>query len=344
MSPRASRTGRSSRHDHSPSKRTSALTIALQLRFVPYTAVYYQPREQLGPRILLTLPVGIVLGIGYAFVSCLITQVFESSPAFVVATPIFGGVIAAAGSWVADRAQVRSRKFRFALAVALSAIALYVSWQAYLVLVDLRIFDFTPTWTMSPVKLVHGLVELANSNGRWWSWFWWLVEVVVVVSMVVYLMRTTDIEVPFCERCNAWTKVVLSFELADGDARTAGERLVAGDAAALATMRPRPRGEDQYAVVRVYRCKCGYSRYVSLDRAQREAGKSAGLSTYHGIGSRPSLYFDLGSSDTTDLTPVVTNLEIDEPTEQALATARNEIAKRNSANQPGKHHSRPHEP
>ena len=225
---------------------------------------------------------------------------------------------------------MRSRQWRLALALATSAIALYAGWQAYLVLVDLRIFDFTPTWTMSPAKLVHGLVELANSNGRW-SWLWWLVEAAIVVSMVVYLMREVDIEVPFCEKCHAWTKVVVSFELSNEDTRAAEERLLAGDAAALATMRPRPRGADEYAVVRVYCCKCGNSRYVSLDRAQREAGTSAGLRTYHGIGSRPSLYFDLGTSETTDLTPVVTNLEIDSLTEQALTTARDEIQRRHSS-------------
>jgi hypothetical protein len=288
--------------------------------------VYYHPHEQLGPRLLLTLPVAVGLGIVYAFVSCLVTQVFEESPLFIVVTPLFGGAVAAASIWVADRAQVRSRHARRALAVATSAIALYAGWQAYLVLADLRIFDFTPTWTMSPVKLAHGLVELANSNGRW-SWFWWFVEAAIVVGMVVYLMRSVDIEVPFCEKCHAWTKVVVSFELSDADTLAAKERLIAGDAAALATMRPRPRGENEYAVVRAYRCKCGSSRYVSLDRAQREAGKSAGLSTYR-IGSRPSLYFDLGSSETTDLTPVVTNLEINDLTEQALATARGVLAKR----------------
>jgi hypothetical protein len=115
---------------------------------------------------------------------------------------------------------------------------------------------------MSPAKLGHGLVELAHSDGPW-SWFWWLVEAAVVFSMVVYLMHEVDIEVPFCETCHAWTKVVVSFE-----------RLLAGDAAALVTMRPRLRGEDEYGVVRVYRCKCGNSRYVSLDRASERLAKA----------------------------------------------------------------------
>lgn len=303
------------------------MTTAIESPAVPPAAVYYHPREQLGPRILLTLPVGVVLGMIYGLVSCVITQAFEKPPLFILVTPLFGGAVAAASRWVADRAQVRSRPMRLALAVAMSAIAVYAGWQAYLVLCDLRIFDFTPTWTMSPAKLGRGLVELANRNGRG-SWFWWLVEAATVVSMVVYLMREVDIEVPFCERCHAWTKVVVTFELSDDDTHAAEAALGARDAAALATMQPRPRGTDEYAVVRVYRCKCGSSRYVSLDRVHREAAKRAGLSTYHAIGSRPSLYFELGSSASIDLTPVVTNLQIDEATEQALASARNELAKR----------------
>jgi hypothetical protein len=305
----------------------SDLAIALESQVVPSAPVYYQPREQLGPRIVLTLPVGVVLGIAYGFVSCLVTQVFEQSALFIVVTPLFGGAIAASSRWVANRAQVRSLRFRLALAVAMSAIALYVGWQAYLVLADLRIFDFTPTWTMSPAKLVRGLVELADNNHGLWSWVCWIVEAATVFSMVVYLMHEVDIEVPFCEECHAWTKVVVSFELSNDDIGAAEERLRAGDAAALAAMRPRPQGADEYGVVRVYSCTCGNSRYVSLDHEHREAGKSAGLRTYT-IGSRPSLYFDPGSSATTDLIPVVTNLEIDELTEQVLTTARAELANR----------------
>ncbi len=301
---------------------------------MPPAPVYYEPRGQLGPRIALAVPVGAALGVAYAVASCLVTQVFEAPPLFVLVTPLFGGALAAASRWVADRAQVRSRRGRLALAVVTSAIALYASWQAYLVLSDLPGLDFTPTWAMSPAKLGHGLAELASRNGRW-SWVWWLAEVAIVESMIVYLMRAVDIEVPFCERCHAWAQVVVTFELADRETRTAEARLLAGDAAALATMTPRPSGAADWAVVRVYRCECGRSRHASLDRAQREAGASAGVRTYHAIGRRPSLYFDLGSSATTALTPIVTNLEIDERTEQALAAARDELARRRRADTDG---------
>lgn len=301
---------------------------------MPPAPVYYRPREQLGPRVALAIPVGVALGVAYAVACCLVTQVFEAPPLFVLVTPLFGGALAAASRWVADRAQVRSRSARLALAVATSAIALYVSWQAYLVLCDVPGLAVTPTWTMSPARLVHALAELANRNGHG-SWIWWLAEAAIVVSMVVYLMREVDIEVPFCERCHAWTKVVVTFELADGETRAAEARLLAGDAAALAAMTPGPRGADACAVIRVYRCPCGRSRYVSLDRSQREAGASAGVRTYRGIGSRPSLYFEPGSGATTHLTPVVTNLEIDEPTEQALAAARDQLAARRRAETDG---------
>ena len=176
---------------------------------MPPAPVYYRPREQLGPRVALAIPVGVALGVAYAVACCLVTQVFEAPPLFVLVTPLFGGALAAASRWVADRAQVRSRSARLALAVATSAIALYVSWQAYLVLFDVPGLAVTPTWTMSPARLVHALAELANRNGHG-SWIWWLAEAAIVVSMVVYLMREVDIEVPFCERCHAWTKVVVT--------------------------------------------------------------------------------------------------------------------------------------
>ncbi|HEY0191813.1 MAG TPA: hypothetical protein VGC42_11880, partial [Kofleriaceae bacterium] len=253
---------------------------------------------------------------------------FEERPMFVIATPVFGGALAVASQWVADRGQVRQQRWRLAEALAISAIGLYVAWQAYLVLADLRILDFTPTWTMSPARLVHGMVQLAASNGRS-SWFWWFVEAAVVFGMVVYLMRTVDTEVPFCERCHAWTMVISSFELAERDTSDAAARLLAGQAATLADLRPRPAGEPDYALVRVYRCPCATSRYVSLDRAHRSAGERSGLSTGAvAIGGRPSIHVSVGSPATTDLTPVVTNLVIDEAAERALASARSELAKR----------------
>jgi hypothetical protein len=282
---------------------------------------------------LLTFPLlggcaAVALGVIYAFVSSLVTQVFEEPPLFIVVTPLFGGALASASRWVANRGQVRQRRWRLALALAMTAIGLYAGWQAYFVLADLRVFDFTPTWTMSPARLVHGIVQLAQSNGLS-SWFWWFIEAATVLGMVVYLMRAVDIEVPFCEQCHAWTTAVLTFELAGSDTSTAADRLLAGDASALAAMTPRPKGEADYAVLRVYRCPCAASRYVSLDRAHQTAGKTAGLRTGSvAIGSRPTIYFSMGSSETTDLTPVVTNLMIDEAAEQALSAAHAELAKR----------------
>ena len=315
---------------------TPAARHLLDCRSVPTAPTYYVPRDRLSPRLLLTFPVlgggaAVALGILYGLASCLVTQVFEEPPMFVIATPLFGAVLAAVGRWVADRGQVRKRQWRLAQALAISAIGLYVSWQAYLVLGDLRIFDFTPTWTMSPARLVRGMAELAGSNGAS-SWLWWAVEAATVLGMVVYLMRAVDIEVPFCEQCNAWTTVVSRFEIADRDTSDAAARLLAGQAAALAELTPRPAGESDYAIIRVYRCPCATSRYVSLDRAHRSLGESAGLRTGAvAIGGRPTLHLSMGSSETTDLTPVVTNLIIDEAAERALVIARDELVKRRHA-------------
>ncbi len=292
---------------------------------------FYRSSDRVGARLWLVLPlvgggVGAVLGGIYAFLAGLVTQVFESPAWFVVLTPLFGAALAMAGQWVCDLGQVRRRRLRLPLTLVVGGLGLYASWHFYLNILDLRgVFDPPPTWTMTPAHLARGLAQLAASQG-WFSWLGWLAEAAVVFGMIAYLVRSVDVEVPFCERCGKWTSEAFHFELDASAAEAAAERLRRGDAAGLATLRARKTGDHFYALVRVFRCPCGASRFVSVDRAKFVPGKSAGLRSASFRPGHRELYLDPGSFDDTEFTPVLANEVIDEKVEQQLDAVRARLA------------------
>jgi hypothetical protein len=51
-----------------------------------------------------------------------------------------------------------------------------------------------------------------------------------------------------------------------------------------------------------------------MDRMTVDRGRSAGVRTRSWVAGKKELYFDPGSPTTTDPTPIVANLEIDEST------------------------------
>lgn len=264
------------------------------------------------------------LGTAYSFLSYLIAHVFEAPAALIVVTPMFGAVLAWTAQRVCNLGKVRRRRLRVPIALFVAAMGLYASWHAYLNVSELRVFDPPPSWGMSPAQLVRGIHQLAEAQGAS-SWFWWLVEASTVFGMVLYLMRSADPEVPFCERCGTWTAEALHFELSERTGHRAAERLRAGDAAALGELEPRESGSSEYTLVRVFQCPCGASRYVCVDHATVTPGKPGGLRTWS-AGGRQELYFDIGSGRTVDFSPVLTNMVIDERQEQQLEAVRAHIA------------------
>jgi hypothetical protein len=282
----------------------------------------YRASNVLDPRVWFIVPVvgggaAALIAVVYAFIGCLITQVFEQGSLFIIVTPMFGAALAYAGQGVANLAHVRPRGQRRVVAVIVALMGLYAAWQAYIVLLDAQ---FVPpvSWTMSPMRLLHAMHQLAAEHPIQ-SYFCWLLEAATVIGMVVYLMKSVDLETPFCETCKQWSREVASFEIPSEQINAAISKLEAGDAAAVVGMRGKDKDRDSYGVVRVYRCPCGESRHASVFRATVSRGRKGGVK-YSPIliGGRPKLHYDLGSSDMTDLVPQLENMAIDEATEKQL--------------------------
>jgi len=261
---------------------------------------FYRASGVLDPRVWFVVPIvgataAAILGLIYAFVGCLITQVFEQASLFIIATPMFGAALAWAGQGVANLAHVRQRRQRRIVALIVGVLGLYASWRAYIILVDAPL-EFT-----------------------WSHYIGWTLEAVTVLGMVIYLMKSVDLETPFCEACKQWSREVASFEIPSEQIGVAIDKLEHGDAAAVVALRRKDRGGDSYGVVRVYRCPCGESRHASAFRATVSRGRKGGVK-YSPIliGGRPKLHYDLGSSDMTDLVPQLENMAIDEATEKQL--------------------------
>ncbi len=294
----------------------------------PSAPAYYRATDRVSPRLWVVLPlvgggVAAALGTLYAFLCGLVTQVFESPSLFAIVTPLFGAALALGGQGVCYLGQVRRRRWRLPIALVVGVLGLYAGWHAYLNLVDVSgVFDPAPSWTMSPLRLAHALGQFVLNEGVLGP-FGVLLEAAVVLGMITFLTRSLDVEVPFCERCGKWTSEAFQLELAGGNEERAAERLKRGDPEGLAKLPRRKPGESFYGVVRVFRCPCGASRFVSVDRAKVTRGRRSGVK-YSPIlpGGRPRLQFDPGSGDTTDLTPVLANLVIDERAEQALEAVR----------------------
>lgn len=260
----------------------------------------YRASSALDARVWFVVPVvggaaAALIAVVYAFIGCLITQVFEQGALFIIATPMFGAALAYAGQGVANLAHVRPRKQRRVVAIIVAVMGLYAAWHAYILLVDVPL-QFTVS-----------------------HYIGWVLEAATVLGMVVYLMKSVDLETPFCESCKQWSREVASFEIPSEQISAAIGKLEAGDAMAVVAMRGRDKDRDSYGVVRVYRCPCGASRHASVLRATIRRGRKGGVK-YSPIliGGRSKLHYDLGSSDTTDLVPQLENMVIDETAEKQL--------------------------
>lgn len=294
----------------------------------PSSPRYYVPSNRVGSRLLWAFPLvggglALALGLVYALLSALCTQVFESSVGFVLVTPVFGGTLALAGRAVCYLGQVRRASLRLPVMFAVGLLGYYFSWQLYLPMVDDQtVFSPSLTWVMSPPRVFHALVQYGSSQGL--GSLGWLLEAAIIFGMIAFLQKSDDEpEAPFCEACGKWTGVVFKLELADASALPAAEHLKRGEVAAVGALKKRHSGDKEWCEVRIFRCPCGASRYVCVHRAKLERGRSAGIRYYPTLAGQPkSMGLDPGSFDETHYSPVLVNLVLDEAGEKALEAVK----------------------
>ena len=294
---------------------------------------YYRAAERVGASLFFWLPVlgiagAVVLGSIYAFFEYLIGEALEERGWLFWLPPLFAFGLALTAHLICRLGKVRMRRLRKPIALFVGALGFYAAWQIYLNCGNADSFAaiFT-TWTRSPLALVRAVVGLAAERG-WTSWFWWSLEAVTLYLFIVYFTGELYSETPFCEKCERWTKEVSSFELNDKKIYSAVEQLKHGRAEALEKLGRRNPSSDTYAQVRVLRCPCLASRYVCLEQANIKPGtKGKWHFGRYTPGGSSTFHYHFGTFKSTEFTPLITNLEIDDQMQQKLSALELDLIK-----------------
>ena len=172
---------------------------------------YYHPSGRIpivGTASMLTLGtlVALVLGFIYAVISrynpIIYVQVFV--------TLGFGAAMGITVRRVGHWTKVRNRIFRILISMLIGLMGLYFAWVWYIfVLSDwdtsLLIFDPQVTATIIQELAAVGVWEFKNAKPTGYVLYaFWLIEAGIVLCMCY--LTGSEVEEPFCEECDCWTK------------------------------------------------------------------------------------------------------------------------------------------
>jgi hypothetical protein len=164
-------------------------------------------------------------------------------------------------------AKVRNPRVAGAVALAVAAVGLYVSWAvwmfAFLSRQELEGVSLAPLLLQPDV--LWGLIQGVNAEGAWSIksitptgfalWALWAVEALIMVGGTVLLAAGMTDE-PFCETCGVWAeehKAVAT--LGTGGLEGLKERLERGDVAALEALGARDPEAKVYTRLSLHSCE-----------------------------------------------------------------------------------------
>lgn len=292
------------------------------------TPKYYHSSDRVGAGLLFWLPVvggggAGLLGFIYAFIAYLL-YTLEESGWLIVVVPFFAVALTGVGWCVCQLGKVRRWRLRLPVALCVGAMGLYAAWDVYLnFAAERKIFD-----AVGPVRLWHDMRGLAADRGPL-NWIGWALEAATVSGFIVYLLRSNDAEIPFCEKCGSWTGDALTLELNSGPCDALAMQLAGGQVDGLRALGLKTDSARRFVRVRMMVCPCGSSRFVSVERVSTTPGKKGGWKfgpTYSG-DRRKSLHYDFGTASEEAVGPIVSNLEIDFETQRKLEDLRTELRK-----------------
>lgn len=289
---------------------------------------FYQASNRVGPELFIWLPVvggvgTVVLGSAYAFLAVFL-RVIEKQGWLIVVTPMFAAVVGPLGQWVCQLGHVRRRSFRMPIVYVVTGMVLYWSWHAYLNFDRGELSTVQVTWHMSPITLVRAIVDLARERG-FWAVVGWVLEAATIVGFVAWGMRGLDPEVPFCEQCGHWTSNSFALKYADGTYDPVFDRLKQGHVEDLPRLGRWAPNMLTFTQVRVMECPCHASRYLTIERVKITPGKSGkGLYLRRRRTARVNwtLDYDIGTFDEAEQTPILENMQLDEPLLKQLQAIR----------------------
>ncbi len=214
------------------------------------------------------LSAAVVAGVVYAFLAYWITW----GPFRLIMMCIYGLTVGIAIAVSANYGKIRSPLFNTVVAIACSAIGLWIYWGAYDVAKN-GVAVIPAAW--GPARLhEHGeqlfkdgtfFMKGNRKENGWLLVGAWVAEGICVLLIVVTLART-DAARPFCETCLEWTGSTsgLMRVAADGN-EPPWQEVLGGDLTAIASFQPANASTTPHVRLDLARCpKCQHSNFVSL--------------------------------------------------------------------------------
>lgn len=232
---------------------------------IPHEKVgYYKPSSALSPPAALLLGVAggvaaVVLACVYAYASAWIPFIYAK----LFLTLGLGMGLGFATAWLLRAAHVRHPMVWLGASVALSAVAVYVSWILWvLAITDHEVLAILP-WDLAsllPPLAEHGVWEIKGWTPTGSILYGvWIFEALLVAVACVTAVRGAMGDEAYCEPCSAWMpspQVVQRFQsLADTQAFR--EKVERSYWSALEALRPTPAAQD-FLRVHLWHCPgCG---------------------------------------------------------------------------------------
>jgi hypothetical protein len=201
----------------------------------------------------------------------------DEQKAAALATLAYGAAVGLAAAYGMKLGKVRNSKVGIAVAVAIAAISLYISWAFWVENIVLRFQqdDVNPFALMTHPQALWDLIKLINQNGTWGMsegdvtkgatlWAFWVLEALAILyaaGQAAYLLLEMQ---PFCEKCQLWCSSNEKLCLSAGDPVQIRRSLAKRDLTFLEKLGPGNKGASNITA-QLHSCSnCGDLNTLTL--------------------------------------------------------------------------------
>jgi hypothetical protein len=141
----------------------------------------------------------------------------------------FGALVGAIAAKGLELGKVRNVGLSVVVVLVASLLGYYVSWAAWLhALLNKAGFEVGLGELLTSPALMWDFIVAINESGSWtfkdltptggFLWVLWALEAVLILGVAIFLGLALAAKVPFCERCNTWTRGALGVAFLDDQA------------------------------------------------------------------------------------------------------------------------------